>query len=81
MQGERQERDVFRAAFARRSLPTDCYAICNTVLAGFSRKVTISLGIRRNWPGFLDWSVIRLLLSGRSPLPLEWKLLLLTLVI
>ena len=45
MQGVRQERDVFRAAFARRSLQTDCYAICNTVCAGISRKVVSRVGL------------------------------------
>jgi hypothetical protein len=45
MQGVRQERDVFRAAFARQSLQTDCYAICNTVCAGISRKVVSRVGL------------------------------------
>ena len=45
MQGVRQERDVFRAAFARRSLQTDRYAICNTVCAGISRKVVSRVGL------------------------------------
>ena len=70
MQGVRQERDVFRAAFARRSLQTDCYAICNTVCAGISRKVVSRVGLEPYNPPLKRHQILLSQLRSRFWFPL-----------